>query len=155
MTMIWLCVAAFAGQWTRMVETDPMTDEEKVTYVSTGSEIEFRNFPYAGKQTPLLMFQKHPKVTVMALRLEKGQILCPPYKPCDVSVRVDDQPMFTVKGQTGASGATNTVLSLEGAAIVKAIEGGKVLKISFPVYNEAKPIVEFDLTGFDAKALDK
>lgn len=135
-------------QWHYSADEDPMgRGTTYVAWVSSSNTVEF-SFPYQGAQRATLMLRSHPRYGKdIIFSIEKGQILCRSYKPCNVLVRFDDEQANSYSA-VGPDDNSSTHIFLQGysrfmAKLVKA----KRIRISVTVYQQGDPVFDFDISG--------
>lgn len=70
---------------------DEMTDKPSLFATNESENVVEFGFPYRGVQHATLTLRTHPKYGKdVIVSIERGQILCPSYDGCSVSVRFDD-----------------------------------------------------------------
>lgn len=143
--------AAPREKWRWIESKDPMTDARSITsFLDSENALNF-DFPYNGAQHPALYLRNKGGSKDVFIALEKGQVLCRSYDPCQVSVRFDDLPRMTFQGVGAADNSTETVFLNSGASrFITALGSAKKVLISFPVYQEGSPVLTYDVTGWDA-----
>jgi hypothetical protein len=82
------------------------------------------------------------------LIVQRGQFLCG-IDPCEVMVRVGDQPAQTFHGGTPDDHSTTVLFINEREQFMRLLEDAKTLSIAATFYQEGSPVVKFNVANFD------
>ena len=113
----------------------------------SGNTVQFA-FPYQGGTTARLVLRNHPQYGKdIFMQISKGQLMCHSFSTCSISISIDGGPVFTVFGKGSEDESSRTVFLDWGLAA--KIKGAKSIKIQPPIFQNGRPVFEFDLTGID------
>lgn len=134
-------------KWVYSESKSEMSDDEYIQ-VSIDSEnsVNF-SFPYQGEQKATLRLwrNKTGNTDYLTFRIEKGQIVCRTGSGCNLSVKIDDDNAFYVKGDEPFDGDTTyTTVELDDEQAFKIAKASKIL-IQPTIYKEGYPIFKFDV----------
>ncbi|RFO96895.1 hypothetical protein DIC66_10360 [Rhodoferax lacus] len=137
-------------QWEYIHTDDPMGKGliHQATVVSTNT-VDF-DFPYSGPQYGTLTLRTHPRYgRDVVFRIEKGQFICRLYEGCNVVVRFDDDSPTTFSAIGSADHSSKVLFIQNYDKFLGKMLKAKRLRISVNVFQEAAPMFEFDVKGFD------
>lgn len=146
--LIFLAATCIAGvthaDWQYRTDKDKMTGKtaEYATLESNNS-LDLP-FPYQGRNNGYVWVRRHPKYGTDAIvSVDKGQILCPSYSTCNVSIRFDDAPpvRYTGVGPSDHS-STSFFLNNQKRFIAEAKKAKRIL-IQFTMYKAGDQVLEF------------
>lgn len=145
-------LADVGSQWTYAHMEDQMGEGVSHTAsVRSTNTVEF-DFPYAGAQHATLMLRTHPRYgKEVIFRLERGQILCRSYEDCKILVRFDDGPPESFAAVGPADNSTELVFIRDYPRFAAAMLKAKRVRISIDVFQQGRPVLDFDVRGFEQK----
>lgn len=138
------------AQWSYRQDADPMGKSSAYyAQVSSSNTVSF-SAPYDGPQYGTLTLRTHPRHGKdIILSIEKGQFLCRSYEDCNVLVRFDDQKAVTYSAVGASDGSSETIFLRNYPRFVSSMSKAKRVRIAAEIYQEASPVFEFDVSGFD------
>jgi hypothetical protein len=106
------------------------------------------HWPYGPGIGAQLVLRRHPRYKYHAyVELDKGQILCPSYEDCVISVRFDDAPPVRFSA-IGAADSTTEVLFVRNATkFTTRLRTAKRVIIELPMYQDGNRTWEFRVDG--------
>lgn len=108
------------------------------------------DFPYQGEQRGELVIRRHPRHGGnVALRIERGQLLCAAYLECHVLVRFDNGPPSVFAAAPPSDQSTETIFIEDYARFVSKMRTATHVRISPKVYQQGNVVFTFDVKGFD------
>jgi len=140
----------YVSPWSYYQSRDEMNDGKIYTAsVSSTNTVEF-DFPYRDPQRGRLTLRRHPTHGKdLIFRIERGQILCPSYDDCSVTVRFDDAPAQTV-GAVGPSDNSSEAIFLRTyESLVPRLIRSKRFRLTVEVHQEGNVFFDFDVSGFE------
>jgi hypothetical protein len=118
--------------------------------VTSTNALDF-DFPYSGPQHATLTLRTHPRHGKdLILRIERGQFLCHSFDDCSVLVRFDDGQAQKYSASPPADNSTEQIFIQNYSRFVGNMLKAKRVRISTKVYHEGEPVMEFDVSDFDA-----
>jgi hypothetical protein len=137
-------ISAQAGQWRYQDDMDQMTGKAShIASIDSNNSLDLSS-PYSGQNNGHLFVRKHPKYgTDVIFSIDKGQLLCRTYDPCDISVKFDGKAPMKFKGVPPADhDSTTAFLSSPLKFIANARKAKKIL-VQVTIYRSGSPILEF------------
>ncbi len=138
------------SQWTYTAPEDDMSGKaERQAAVKSTNTLEFR-FPYQNPQRATLWLRTHPRYgkNVM-VQIERGQFLCPSYDGCTVMVRFDEGSGMKYSAAPPADHSSDNVFIRNYQSFVSRMLKAKRVRIEADFYQEGRPTLDFDVSGFD------
>jgi hypothetical protein len=136
-------------QWHYNVSEEKMTGGLRRTAgVESTNTVEF-GFPYSGAQNGRLILRTESRDKDVMFRIEKGQILCTSYDGCTVQVRFDDDKPTSFSATTAADHSSDVVFLNDYNRFLAKMRKAKRVRISLDVYQNGRPVFDFDVSGFD------
>ncbi|MCP4501162.1 MAG: hypothetical protein GY822_14480 [Deltaproteobacteria bacterium] len=123
----------------------------KHAFVKSLNTVSF-DFPYSGLQRGQLMLRKHPRHGKdVIFSIEKGQILCPSYKDCLLTIRFDDKKSGRFSAVGSSDNSSTTVFIRNYKRFLAKAKRAKTARIEVPFYREGNQVFEFDVSGLKWK----
>lgn len=137
------------SQWVYSSNEDAMSGKVwRAAAVRSTNTLEF-GWPYTGPQRGQLTLRHHPRWGKDAIvQIEKGQILCRSYEDCTVLVRFDDGDPVRFKAAGPADNSSTSFFMRDYAGFTSRALKAERVRISFEVYQNGAPMLEFDVSGF-------
>jgi hypothetical protein len=136
-------------QWHYNVSEEKMTGGlRRTAVVESTNTVEF-GFPYSGAQNGRLILRTESRDKDGMFRIEKGQILCTSYDGCTVQVRFDDDKPSSFSATTAADHSSDVVFLNDYNRFLAKMRKAKRVRISLDVYQNGRPVFDFDVSGFD------
>lgn len=138
------------SQWVYRTDEDDMgKGTTHFAWVKSTNTVEFE-FPYGKPQHAELTLRSHPRHGKDVLfQIERGQLLCRSYEPCNVLVRFDDREAQRFSALGPSDGSSEVLFIQNYSRFVGALQKAKVVRIAAEVYQQGAPVFEFDVSGFD------
>ncbi len=136
--------------WSYHADEMPMGGMMKFAFIDSSNVLQFK-FPYHGPQRGRLVLREtNGKVETLML-IERGQILCNSWSPCNVNIRLDDEPTRQYEAVGPADHSSQSIF-IESDALPEKIAQAKKVRIQFTVFQEGDPILEFNTSNFNPEA---
>ncbi|MEF9926439.1 MAG: hypothetical protein RR804_01285 [Massilia sp.] len=137
-------------QWRYEAVEEPMTGKTQYTATVSSSNTVNLSFPYNDEQRGSLTLRTHPQYGKdVIFGMEKGQILCPSYKGCQVQVRFDEGKPIRFQASGAADHSTEYVFIDDYTGFVSQLKKAKRVRVAVEIYQNGSPAFEFDISGFD------
>ena len=96
------------------------------------------------------MIRNHPSngQDVMLL-IRRGQLLCPSYQDCQITVRFDDGEPQSWRATGPADGSSTTMFLRRYDDFVRHLRAASVVRIRAEIYHAGSPVFEFAVAGYD------
>jgi hypothetical protein len=138
------------SQWSYSAVEDSMGKGRVLAAdVLSTNEVEF-DFPYHGPQRALLVLRTHPRhgKDVM-FRIQRGQLVCPPFEDCQVLVRFDDEAAVRYSASSPDDHSSEVLFIANYSRFYEKVLKSNRVRISANVFHEGTRMFEFNLKGFD------
>jgi hypothetical protein len=135
---------AFAVSWAYDAGVDKMTGKEsKTAWVRSENSLKL-DFPYAGENFGVLSVRRHPKYgTDVAVKIDKGQLMCRSYDPCSVMVRFDESKPVRFSGYPSADHDSTVVFIEPEARFIAMATKAKRILVQLTLYRGGDQVLEF------------
>lgn len=106
--------------------------------------------PYEGAQHGTLVVRNDPTSgRDVFFHIQRGQLLCPSYTDCRITVRFDDGEPETWRASGPSDNSSETVFLRNVGDFVRQLRGASVLRLRLEVYRAGTQIFEFHVAGYD------
>lgn len=140
MTMMAMMAMTGANAWTKKTITDEMTGKKEPYFTVSSKRSLSLDFPYGGKNHPILMAYETKGRPVVIYSLEKGQISC--RSSCFVEVKFDDEEV--TKFEARAIGDDNTSITFKYSRVfAERAANAKRILVRASIFRDGSPVVEF------------
>lgn len=107
-------------------------------------------FPYKGEQRARLTIMNRPKDGLnILLSIEKGQIMCRSYSPCDLEISFDGEKPIIKKGSGPSDGDSTLVFITGSEKLLEQIKKSKKVAIEIEIYRNGNQVFEFETAGLN------
>jgi hypothetical protein len=131
-------------KWSYNTYTEEMSGKTKtMATIYSENTVNF-DFPYHGAQRAHLTLWNDGTVL---FAIDRGQLQCPSYDSCAISVRFDDQESDYWLAKGLSDGSTESIWISDGAGFVKQLRAARVVRIMKTVYQNGAPVFRFDVHG--------
>lgn len=128
----------------------PMGGFMKFATILSANTLEF-DFPYSGPQRGALTLREQNGEVETILQIEKGQIQCNSYSPCQVLVRLNEESAQQYEA-FGPSDNSSTSVFINSKKLPDQIAQAQRVRIQISVFQQGEPVLEFNNPGLN-KAL--
>ncbi|MBF0438290.1 MAG: hypothetical protein HQL93_04125 [Magnetococcales bacterium] len=134
--------------WRYDKNKDDMTSKD-ISYAITESlNKEDLHFPYGPGISGRLTLQQHPRNGKnVYIVLDNGQILCPSYDLCSISVRFDDHKPTKFSAIGPSDGSRKMVFIQNYAKFLGELKKSKKVMIELPMYQDGNRSWQFNVDG--------
>ncbi|HII3689791.1 TPA: type VI secretion system-associated protein TagO [Pasteurella multocida] len=135
---------------TKWVYSESKSEMSNTEYVQVSIDSENSvnfSFPYQGEQKARLRLWRSKKgnTDYLTFSIKKGQIVCRTGSGCSLSIKIDDDDEFYIKGdEPSDSDSTYTTVKLTGDEAFRISRASKIL-IQPTIYKQGYPIFKFDV----------
>lgn len=135
--------------WEYSTSIDEMTDN-KLYYACCSSlnSHEF-SFPYNGGSELYLCIRYKDGKNDVYLKISNGQIMSSFANNEYIRIKYDDGKAETYSYNDAADGSTDIAFLVKSNEIIKKLRNAKTIKIDLPIFQESRPIFEFNVEGLE------
>lgn len=119
----------------------------KFAVIASANTIEF-DFPYGGPQRGSLTLREQDGKVETIVQIEKGQIQCHSFRPCQVLVRLNEEPAQQYEA-SGPSDNSSTAIFINSKTLPDQIAQAQRVRIQIPVFRQGEPVLEFNNPGLN------
>ena len=87
------------------------------------------------------------------VEIDKGQILCRSYEPCEIMVRFDDKPARKFNGTPPADHSANIVFLSGYARFLAEAKAAHTIMVELPIYQDGNRVWMFAADNLDVNHL--
>lgn len=141
-----------ASNWEYRSYEEDMGGEATIASIDSENTVSF-DFPYQGVQHGRLTLRRNPKGSLdVMLSIEKGQFTCG-VMSCRVEVRFDEKPAKKFRAVEPSDYSSDVLFLRNTGGFLKELKKAETVRIAAVFYQEGQRVFEFDVEGFDPKAL--
>jgi hypothetical protein len=135
---------AVAGTWIYHNQADAMSGKSTHQAQLVSDNTLALAFPYGGQNNGMLIIRKHPKWgTDVIFQLQKGQLMCRSYRPCNISVKFDNKAPKVFKGAPAEDNdSTLAFLTPTKTFIAEASKASRIL-VEITLFKQGTHVLEF------------
>ncbi len=119
----------------------------KFATILSANTLEF-DFPYSGPQRGALTLREQNGEVETIVQIEKGQIQCHSFRPCQVLVRLNEEPAQQYEA-SGPSDNSSTAVFINSKTLPDQIAQAQRVRIQIPVFRQGEPVLEFSNPGLN------
>lgn len=140
----------YRPQWEYRISEDSIADGfNHSAFLSSSNTVNFSS-PYSGAQRAELMLREHVRFGEdVLISIDKGQLLCRPYRNCVVLIRFDDQEAQEYPVSKSSDGGSDVLFIGNYSRFLENLAEADRLRIAVEVYKEGAQVFDFDISGFD------
>lgn len=139
-----LAMTSAHAEWVYTQDTDPMTSKPVRRGSLQSTNTLNLKFPYQGTNYGVLEIRQHPKYGLNAIvSIDKGQILCPHYDGCAVSVRFDDGKPLSFQGAASSDRSSNIVFLSPASRFIASAQKAKRILVQVSLFQAGDQVLEF------------
>jgi hypothetical protein len=136
--------------WDYRESEDELTGKIKRSAAIRSTNTLSLDSPYDGPQRGMLLVRNHPNLgRDVLVTIQRGQILCPSYGDCRVTVRIDDEEPERWRAAGSSDGSSNVVFISRSADFVRRLRDARIVRIGLEIYQEGIQVLLFDVAGYD------
>lgn len=141
-----------ASKWDYQSFENEMGGTTTMAAIESDNTVSF-DFPYRGVQHGRLALRRSSKGALdVMLSIEKGQFTCG-FRSCRVEVRFDDKPAKKYRAVEPSDYSATMLFIRNERGFLKELKKAETVRIAATFYQEGQRVFEFDVDGFDPKAL--
>lgn len=133
--------------WTYEEEKDEMSGEMKYFASCTSTNTHEFQFPYEGGSCLYIYVRNMGGKNSVCLQISKGQIMPSILGNQSIRFKFDGGEPVSYSYNGSSDGSPEYAFMERSAALIKQLKAAKTVKVDLPIFQENRPIFEFDVEG--------
>ncbi|MGL4573948.1 MAG: hypothetical protein ACRCV9_04075 [Burkholderiaceae bacterium] len=139
--MLMVCATANAN-WQYSTRTYQLDDKPTHAALIQSNNSLHLTFPYAGQNFGTLMVITRGRQFQVALRVDKGQLMCNGPSGCSLEARFDEQPPIKLRGGPAADQSSNTTFFSDSAVFIRRARKASRIRIEVTLFQNGSHVLD-------------